>query len=314
VFHECFISKGGMMKKVFLILVVLSLMIECGPKVISNQDPDSLAKTAFLALKTGKVEYLLHCIPKASDFKMLASRAEKKIIHEGTLEEAKKSIQEEMNEMDKKVDELKKELYEIRKEGISSGINWDETEFVRAEYEIDKEERFEIIVTETDIEIIFSYKDSLFKFDLDECQEFPRGWTCTSDSTLGYFRFGGWLDPLRDKYYRTYRNLKNIGTAIEDYIIDYGKAPEGKTFVYELQKDLAPFYIKILPIKDAWGNNFYYKKEAPDTYWIASAGSDGKFDGFTQKGIYTELEGKDIIFSKGVFGFASERKIIYPIK
>lgn len=185
---------------------------------------------------------------------------------------------------------------------------------IRIVIKINKEERFEIIVKETDIEIIFSHKDSLFKFDLDECGEFPRGWMCTSNSTLGYFRFVGWLDPLRDKYYRTYRNLKNIGTAIEDYIIDNGKAPEGKTFLYELEKDLAPFYIKRLPTKDAWGNNFYYKKEAPDTYWIASAGSDEKFDGFAQEGIYTELEGKDIIFSKGVFEFAPERKIIHPLK
>jgi len=302
------------MKKIFLILVVLSFMVNCGPGVTSNKDPDTLAKTAFLALKTGNVDYLLNCIPKTSDFKMLASRAEKKIIHKGTLEEAKKSIQEEMNEVDKKVDEFKKELNEIRKEGISSGINWDETEFVRAEYKIDTVEIFEMIMKETDIEIIFSYKDSLFKFDLEECKKFPKGWMCSSDSTLGYFRFGGWLDPLRDKYHRTYRDLKNIGTAIEDYIVDNGKAPEGKTFLYELEKDLAPFYIKRLETKDAWGNNFYYKKEAPDMYWIASAGSDGKFDGFTQKGIYSKLEGKDIIFSKGVFEFAPEHKTIFPLK
>jgi len=98
------------------------------------------------------------------------------------------------------------------------------------------------------------------------------------------------------------------------FSIDNGKAPEGKTFLYELEKDLAPFYIKRLPTKDAWGNNFYYKKEAPDTYWIASAGSDGKFDGFAQKGKYTKLEGKDIIFLNGVFEFAPDRKIIHPLK
>lgn len=36
-----------------------------------------------------------------------------------------------------------------------------------------------------------------------------------------------------------------------------------------------------------------------NTYRIASAGSDGRFSGFGQKGEYSDLAAKDIIFADG---------------
>jgi hypothetical protein len=36
-----------------------------------------------------------------------------------------------------------------------------------------------------------------------------------------------------------------------------------------------------------------------NTYRIASAGSDGRFSGFGQKGEYSDLAGMDIIFADG---------------
>jgi len=51
----------------------------------------------------------------------------------------------------------------------------------------------------------------------------------------------------------------------------------------------------------AWGNKFIVQIEPKNnTYRIASAGSDGRFSGFGQKGEYSDLAGKDIIFADGV--------------
>jgi hypothetical protein len=56
-----------------------------------------------------------------------------------------------------------------------------------------------------------------------------------------------------------------------------------------------PFYIRGLPLRDAWGNEFYYTQNGED-FMIASAGSDGMFDGFDQRGEYDTFEGQDIIY------------------
>ena len=108
----------------------------------------------------------------------------------------------------------------------------------------------------------------------------------------------------------TMDDMKSIATAIDDYMTDFYCAPKVES-IEELNDDwFVPFYIKNLTSKDAWGNNYYYKvdKKNPDIYWIGSAGSDGKFKGFKQKGYYTVLEGKDIIISNGKFIYSPKRK------
>lgn len=108
----------------------------------------------------------------------------------------------------------------------------------------------------------------------------------------------------------TMGDMKFIGTAIESYITDNYKAPEVGSFV-ELKEILEPFYVRTLPLTDAWGNPFHYYHgtgETQDAYAVGSGGSDGKFEGFEQKGTYTDTEGKDIIFSSGEFTFAPEIK------
>jgi hypothetical protein len=50
----------------------------------------------------------------------------------------------------------------------------------------------------------------------------------------------------------------------------------------------------------AWGNKLIVLIDPKNnTYRIASAGSDGRFLGFDQKGEYSELAGQDIIFADG---------------
>jgi len=110
----------------------------------------------------------------------------------------------------------------------------------------------------------------------------------------------------------TMGDLKSIGSAVECYMTDNYRAPVGRS-IHEIRSKLEPFYIKKLPLKDAWGNDFYYHHgtgKNQDIYFIASYGSDGKFNGFNQKGIYyaSPNDGRDIIFSNGYFPYAPKMR------
>ncbi len=98
-----------------------------------------------------------------------------------------------------------------------------------------------------------------------------------------------------------------IGKALKGYIIDYNQAPPANS-VEELCKILQPVYIKTLPGTDAWENELLYKVDPgePGKYWVASPGSDGKFEGFDQKGTWKFEEGEkgqDIVLANGDFTY-----------
>lgn len=112
----------------------------------------------------------------------------------------------------------------------------------------------------------------------------------------------------KGKQKATMGDMKSVGVAIESFMTDTYKAPEGASL--EAVKDkLMPFYIRTLPLKDGWGNNLLYKhgttEKDKDLYWIASPGKDGKFNGWDQTGSYiiTTMDGfnNDIIFANGQF-------------
>lgn len=118
----------------------------------------------------------------------------------------------------------------------------------------------------------------------------------------------------KGKQKATMGDLKSIGIAIESYIIDKGKAPPGKS-LEEILNELQPFYIRKLPMKDSWGNDFLYEAGVGDkntTYSIGSGGKDGIFLGWNQNGFYLILKpddfNQDIIFKNGVFTFGPKIK------
>ncbi len=106
---------------------------------------------------------------------------------------------------------------------------------------------------------------------------------------------------LSSKVKITMAILLSTGRGIQSFINDYDYAPDVKK-INELNyyKNFVPLYMKQLSTKDAWGNDLYYRAEG-DNFWVASAGSDGKFEGFDQQGQYTDLAGKDIILSGSAF-------------
>lgn len=103
----------------------------------------------------------------------------------------------------------------------------------------------------------------------------------------------------------TVEDLERIGFTIEAWKEDTGKAPQGDSLekVAEIIKEYYDFHTLV----DIWGNAFLYKAEG-DTYWVASAGSDGNFDGFDQTGQYDEDDTRDIIFSNGDFTYRPKEK------
>lgn len=102
----------------------------------------------------------------------------------------------------------------------------------------------------------------------------------------------------------TIRKMIQLGRAIHAYRTERGYAP--KVTEIDQLKTYEDFISKYseggtpLPLDDGWGNYLYYKTEGND-YWLGSAGSDGRFEGFDQKGMYTDVEGKDVILSNGRF-------------
>jgi hypothetical protein len=102
---------------------------------------------------------------------------------------------------------------------------------------------------------------------------------------------------LTSKMKITMRVLLLLGRAIDAFSKDYGYPPEVSS-LKELSyyKGFVPLYIDPLPTRDGWGNELHYKTEG-NRYWVGSGGSDGLFEGFAQEGVYTELEGKDVILS-----------------
>ncbi len=131
------------------------------------------------------------------------------------------------------------------------------------------------------------------------------------DALLQMVRHGFTLKPpapksLKGKLKVTSADISVIGLALNSYLEDHKKAPPAAT-IAKVAKLIQPFYIRTCPLKDAWGNDLLYKVDPknPANYWVASPGSDGKFEGFAQKGTWhmAKEKGQDIILYNG--------KIIY---
>lgn len=119
---------------------------------------------------------------------------------------------------------------------------------------------------------------------------------------------GGLADKLRQagdkgKLTSTMGTLKTLGMALESYMVDYDTPPRGESLA-DISAKMAPFYIREMPLKDAWGHDLLYRSQG-NRYWIASPGKDGVFEGWEQTGTF-ELSGpeaynNDIIYTNGEF-------------
>jgi general secretion pathway protein G len=77
----------------------------------------------------------------------------------------------------------------------------------------------------------------------------------------------------------TMKNASAISRALSNYILDNGRAPsQNGTYdsTSSLYLALSPFYIKVLPTKDQWGNGFriWCRDAAEGIYGITEPGSE----------------------------------------
>ncbi|MBU4494294.1 MAG: type II secretion system protein GspG, partial [Acidobacteria bacterium] len=98
-------------------------------------------------------------------------------------------------------------------------------------------------------------------------------------------------DPLMVEYYmQTMERMKQLTQGVQVFYLEKMKHPSS------LQELLEEGFAREEHMQDAWGREFFFKADpGNETCWIASSGSDGRFEGFDQKGTYSKLIGQDII-------------------
>jgi uncharacterized protein YozE (UPF0346 family) len=103
------------------------------------------------------------------------------------------------------------------------------------------------------------------------------------------------IPELKEKQKYNMKDISEIATALADYITDNGVLPK-QDGTYdensEFYKALSPFYVRVLPIEDTWGNNYrVYCGEAcngkygisrcgAEDFVVVSYGRDGKKEDF----------------------------------
>jgi hypothetical protein len=110
---------------------------------------------------------------------------------------------------------------------------------------------------------------------------------------------------------QTMSDMHEIAIAAESWGVDHDdRYPPSQTWA-ELRKELEPTYIKELPLKDGWGNEFaWVVSEDGKHYRVVSAGADNAFDWDSRRIVvkesskeakYSDRLEDDIIFADGAF-------------
>jgi type II secretion system protein G len=122
----------------------------------------------------------------------------------------------------------------------------------------------------------------------------------------------------------TQKDIGTLATTLSDYLTDKATPPANNgTISNTLKSALSPMYIKVLPLRDQWGTEFYIytgtsansnygvSGAATDDFLIASRGRDGALESWTyvpaspEAGLYTiaasaDFE-KDLVSYNGAF-------------
>ena len=125
----------------------------------------------------------------------------------------------------------------------------------------------------------------------------------------------GWRGPASqtELLVRAMGDLRSIGTASEEYAIDYNLYPGPVTPIAPVEtidSVLSPVYIQHMPRTDPWGNAYLFWSDAT-SYAIISLGSDGSSDhdyatwGRAEFRAFnpgqTAVPGRDLVFVDGQF-------------
>jgi general secretion pathway protein G len=106
----------------------------------------------------------------------------------------------------------------------------------------------------------------------------------------------------RGKQKRTMADMRSIGTSIESYAVDNNFYPKNmaNAAAAAVGAYVAPIYIKTMPTKDGWNNDWDVDSTATGSqYTITSPAKDGSQG--TQTGGQTSDFNCDIMFANGQF-------------
>lgn len=121
----------------------------------------------------------------------------------------------------------------------------------------------------------------------------------------------------RGKQKRTVGDIRNMGTGMEEYLVDEATPMAGAAGTVQALMNVpqfVPFYIKVIPTRDGWKQNMYYSQvnafvNSQNAYSIYSYGRDATANA-VQFGL--EYDNKsffyDIYFSDGSLTYSSGQK------
>ncbi len=120
----------------------------------------------------------------------------------------------------------------------------------------------------------------------------------------------------RGKQKRTSGDIRNIGTAMEEYIVDEASCVNANGTVNTAlnQTYFVPFYIKVIPTLDGWRSDIRYEQTnafntgVPFTYSLYSFGRDKVTSGSGQGEYDNKSFFYDIFFSDGQFTWSPAQK------
>lgn len=169
-------------------------------------------------------------------------------------------------------------------------------DIIRKSFELTEKDSVEILG------ISMEAKDvAIVKFNLNEVQisskmrKYDTGWQLDEIQN----ELGMWIPAENltkffsqpEKQKTAMMDIITISTAVTDFVTDTGTAPK-QDGIYAVDsgfyQSLSPFYVKELPVKDPWGNNyraycglacngkFGISGAASDDFIIASYGKDGE--------------------------------------
>ncbi len=105
----------------------------------------------------------------------------------------------------------------------------------------------------------------------------------------------------RGRQKRSMADMRTIGTAIEEYAVDYSFYPKNAT-EGDLATYIEPTYLKHMPRNDGWNNAFDISIDSTgSSYTITSYGRNGGSDTVYSAGTQTRSFDDDIVFSNGSF-------------
>lgn len=137
-------------------------------------------------------------------------------------------------------------------------------DIIRESFDLSEADSIEILGISDDSKDVMIVKFKLNDTQLSsKMRKYDKGWQLDEIQN----DFGMWvpasnltqLSNQKDKLRSTMKEMVVIATGLMDYITDHGVTPNQEGIYEEnseVYKNLVPFYLRNMPVKDKWGNHY----------------------------------------------------------